>query len=220
MKLHELPVGQKLIIQIVSGENIFEHATEIVKQRKDAICVKPYVYQDKELDLNIEISSPVVCNLYTDDPNDKKRISWKNVELKTEKATSSLVYVIRTSAFNTLSQEDDRRHNERIIVQKKAQLVDMQTEDLTNIIVHDVSDDGISFFAPADFKHSSNQFMILFSDAVADYSFELKINCSIARTVKKAGNLLYGCRLIGDNKDYHMYVFLRKLKANSNYIST
>lgn len=220
MKLIELLEKQKLIIQLSWGEQMIEFDSSVISKDNSAVYVSPYLYNGSELELNVTQGKGVICNVFTNDPSTNKRISWKNVELSTVIKTDKTLYCIKTNGYNHISKDEDRRMHDRIIIHQKAVLVDGQFGDTVDIIVHDISDIGISFFAPKTFTPKDYQLTVKFTDIVGGRAFNIKVECSIARRTQKAGNQFYGCRIIKDNKDYQLYSFMKRLEdKNKNKIS-
>lgn len=215
MKVNELVFDQKVIVQILWGERKIEFTTQVLKKGDNSIYVSPYLHNGKALEFNIDNTDGVVCNLFANNTETEERISWKNIKLKTEELNGKPVYLLKTSVFNQIANNDDRRQNKRIIIRKNARIYDVVSDKYTDILIHDISDVGISFYAPASYAPRSNQILIDFIDSIDEKSFNMKIECSIARTENKAGNVFYGCRTVGENKDYLIYGFLKRLKKKN-----
>lgn len=216
MKLSELLIKQRLIIQLLWGEQKIEFSSEVIETDGAVVYVSPYLHNGSELEINVKQGKDVVCNIYTDNPNNKQRISWKNVELTTVIRNAQKVYCLKTSAFNQVASRDDRRLHERIIIQVKAHVFDGNTEEGTEIIVHDISDIGISFYAPANFAPKSQQLVIKFTDTIDEKEFNVKVDCIVSRMNNKAGNLFAGCKIVGEpNRDYQLYGFMKRLKEKN-----
>lgn len=212
MKISELMINHKIIVQLAWGEQKIEFSSEIVANDETGVYISPYIHNGSELELNVNASKGVFCNIYTDAPATKKRISWKNVELSTVEKNNKLLYQLKTNGFNSISTNDDRRKMERIIVHIKAQVCDLTSKTYTDVIIHDISDNGISFYAPSHFAPVSTQLMITFEDTIDDKQFNVKVECVVTRTTKKAGNNFIGCKIIGENREYLLYRFMLQLK--------
>lgn len=210
MKLNELVINQKIIVQINFGEQKIEFYAEILEINNEGINVTPYIHNDEVLELNIETHHGVMCNIFADDISNGKRVSWKNVKIQTIDSNSKKIYHISTSTFNRNSHEDDNREHHRLIIRKNAHI--LEQGNFIDIIVHDISDKGISFYASPSYKPSANQLTIVFADSIDEKDFELKLECQIARTERKPGVVFYGCKLIGENKEFLKYGFLKRLK--------
>lgn len=210
MKLTDLLAEQRLIVQLQWGEQQIEFDSEVIGSEESGIYVSPYLHAGKALSLDVCGGKDVICNLFTDDMSNQQRVSWKNVQLATVDRDGETVYFLSTHVFNSESEHDDRRDNDRTIVQVKAKLYDGRTDDGIDIIVHDISNSGISFFAPSSFIPRSQQLVIAFSDSIEDKQFDIKVDCTISRIISKAGNSFVGCRVNSASKDFMLYGFEKR----------
>lgn len=213
MKLLELIVNQKIIVQLVWGEQKIEFTSTVVKNDGEDVLVTPYNHNGSPLDINVTAGKGVVCNLFADEPNTKKRISWKNVELTTVMEAGEALYCLRTSGYNDNAKQDERRDHERIIIRVKALAFDGENPDGVDVLVHDISDVGVSFYAPPSFAPKSSQVVIKFLDHIGDKLFDVRADCAIARMTNKGGNILVGCKVVGENKAYKLYGFMKRLDS-------
>lgn len=212
MRLTELVKNQRITIQLLWGEQKIEFFSTVVEKDDSAVYVTPYLNKGAELELNLAQGKGIICNLYTINPVTKQRISWKNVELTTITRNEGILYCLKTNGYNHIAKNEDRRKHDRIIVQINALLFDGQSEEGMNVIVHDISDVGISFYAPKSFAPSGNVLTVKFSDMIGARKFDIKVECMVARMGNKAGNQFVGCRIISDNKDYQLYGFMKSIK--------
>lgn len=210
MKLNELVIDQKIIVQINFGEQKIEFYADVLEIKDEDIYTTSYIHNDEVLELNIETHHGITCNIFADDLTNGKRVSWKNVKIQTVDSDNDKIYHISTSTFNRHSHEDDNRKHDRLVIRKNAHVFDKG--EFIDIIVHDISDKGISFYASPSYKPSANQLTIVFADSIDDKNYQLKLECQIARTEKKPGVVFYGCKIIGENNDFLKYGFLKRLK--------
>lgn len=215
MKLSELATNQQVILHIAWGERQIEVKSKVLASDDSGIYITPYLHNGSPLEFNIDISSNVICSLYADNVSSNERVAWKNIEVKTVTRNDGMAYYLKASGFNNYSKVDERRSNKRIVIHKKAQAFDPINANTVDIIVYDISDNGISFFAPPAFDISSKDVIILFSDAIDGKHYQMKIECAISRSEKRAGNVFYGCRVTRENKDYLVYSFLKRLKKSN-----
>lgn len=215
MKLIELLENQRLTIQLLWGEQKIEFFSNVIEKDNSAVYVSPYLHNGSELELNVVRENDVICNLFTNDPSTKHRISWKNIELTTVIRDGKTLYCLKTNGYNHFAKHDDRRIHNRLIVQANAKVFDGQSSEGVDIIVHDISDVGISFYAPKTFSPNTKQLNIVFSDTVNEKEFHINVECMIARTTNKAGNKFYGCRTLKENRDYQLYGFWKRLSAKN-----
>lgn len=215
MELHELIGAKNIIMQIVWGDKKIEFHTIAHDGNKDGIYVSPYIHNGVPIEINIQTQSGVQCNIFSDDPKTHQRISWKNLMVNTQVRNDSIMYLITSSNFNRLSSIDERRAHERIVIHKQGSIWDELDKRFVQIMVHDISDDGISFYSPSSFIPIGGSQRIVFSDYVRDQLFQMEVECKVVRVVEKMGTIFYGCQLVGQNKDYLMYGCLKKLLLNS-----
>lgn len=211
MKLNELLINQQVIVQFKFNGETIEFCSNVIGQDMDGIYISPYLHNNMPLKLNINMDDSVICNIFADDVSKGQRVSWRNVCLSTVNKDSRMLYFIETSKFKALSNNEERRKKERILVKKKAQLYDANNGTYTTIVINDVSENGISFYTNVNFAPSSYQLDIIFEDNIEEKLFNLNINSSVTRTEKQQGHLLYGCSVKGENRDFLLYVLLKKL---------
>lgn len=212
MKLSELLENQRITIQLLWGEQKIEFFSNVIEKDESAVYVSPYLHNGSELELNVIQGKGVICNLFTNNPSTKRRMSWRNIKLTTVLRNEKTMYCLKTSGYNNIAKQDDRRTHERVIIQTKAKVYDGQSDEGVDIIVHDISDIGISFYAPKSFLPQDQKLTIRFSDAIDEKTFDVKLECAIARITNKAGNRFVGCRVTKENKDYLLYGFIKRLK--------
>lgn len=215
MKLVELPENQRLTIHLAWGEQKIEFFSNVIEKDDSAVYVSPYFHNGSELELNVVQGKGVICNLFTNDPLTKHRISWNNIELTTVIRNDKVVYCLRTNGYNHVAKHADRRKHDRFIVQTKAKVVDKQLNEGANVIVHDISDIGISFYAPKTFVSKTHRLNIFFSETINDKTFNVNVECIIARIISNAENRFVGCRITKENRDYQLYCFMKRL-SNKN----
>lgn len=211
MTLAELNKGQSIIVQMIWGERNIEFSADVIETVDKGVYVTPFMHQGAPLDLTIDSHSKVVCNIFADSTDTGKRVSWRNVELSTLDRNGRKIYQITTSGYNHMANYDDRRKHDRIVIHKDGKVYDPGTKERVQIKIYDISDIGISFFAAPAFQPSANQIMITFTDIVNDKSFNMKVECVVVRTRESNGLRFYGCRVVGENKDYLLYSFLQRI---------
>lgn len=211
MKLSGLNIGQEIIVQMIWGEQRIEFFSYIIEANDMSIVVTPYLHNNSPLELNIDNKGKVICNIFADSPEDKQRISWRNVELKTLHKNDGIVYQISTSSFNQMSAQDDRRGHERMEVNKRGKVVDPKSALFSEVVIRDVSDIGISFVVPKEFEFSSHQAIVVFDDTINEKSFSMRIECTLVRSKETEEGIFWGCKLAVENKDYLLYCFMQRL---------
>lgn len=215
MIIQDLQHAQNVILQLVWGDQMTEFPTKIFDRNDNGVYATPYVHNGQPLVMDITPHSGVTCNVFGDNPENSNRISFRNIELHTVQKNQETAYYLKTSSYNELANVEDRRNEERVIITKPGKVWDEDKKDFTEIRIHDVSNKGISFYAPTSFSPKSNILEISFIDHVHDHEFAFQLNCKTVRIKNQAGNVLYGCRLVDDNKDYLLYGCLRRMKKNA-----
>ncbi len=210
MKLTELLGKQKIIVQLVWGENKLEFSSDVIEKDDEAIYVTPCMNEGRELEINVTRDKAVICNIFTDDSANQQRISWRNVELLTVERSGRMLYRIKTHVYNNISNIEDRRGAERTIVSDNGEISDGR--DNLRIIVHDISDSGIAIYVPKSFIPKSQQLKITFSDKVENETYDIEAVFSIARTEYLNDCALIGCRLMGEgNMKYRTYNYMKRI---------
>lgn len=215
MKLNEMVLNQNIIIQLVWGEQKIEFDSEVLINDSTGVYISPYLHNGSVLELNISPGRGVVCNLFTNNPITKQRISWKGIEMQTVDKDGKKLYMIKTSGYNGVAEGDDRRTHDRVIVNLNGKVDEIETQTITDIIIHDISDIGISFYAPVSFAPKSYQLVVYFEDIVDGKNFDIKLECTITRIEKRIGNVFVGCKIVGENKNYLIYGFVMRLREKN-----
>lgn len=221
MKLTDLVVNQELIIQLLWGEQKIEFVSYVLGHEGSALFVTPYLHNGSALELNVTRDKGVVCNLFADNLTNKQRVSWKNIELTTVKRNKEITYCIKTFGFNIVAAPDDRRLNDRILVDVEGQAIDEDSGDVLDVLVHDISDVGVSFYAPDSFEPQSQQLVVKFTDYINEKEFNVSVEGTISRIANNGEKTIVGCRITDRNKDYQIYSFMRKLmEKNHRYLKS
>lgn len=212
MELKELQFGQLLIIQIIWGEMELEFHTEPVAYEGNGVIVKPYEHDGHPVEFNIEAKGEIYADLFADNPVTGERVSWKNVKIETLERDGKIVYLVNTASYNRYAQTDERREHERLMVGQPGQIVNGIGEKPKEILIHDMSDNGMSFYANDDFKPTSNRVYISFQDSVSKSSFRLKTECQIVYSKREEDRTFYGCEILNVNHDFLLYGCLKRLR--------
>lgn len=220
MKLIELLKEQRLTIQLLWGEQKIEFFSNVIDKDEASVYVTPYIHNGSELELNVVQGKGVTCNIFTIDPSTKHRISWKNIEFTTVTRDDKIMYCLKTNGYNHVAKHDDRRLHDRMIIHVKGKVFDGQSKEGVDIIVHDISDIGISFYAPKTYAPKSHQLDVIFSEIIHGKELNINVECTIVRAASRAGNQFVGCKITKENKDYQLYGFIKRLSTkNKNKIS-
>lgn len=212
LEMHEMTIAKKVIVQMVWGDNIIEYETTVIGVDEDGAYVKPFIHNGKPLELNIQLQSHVVCNAFTDDEHERRRVGWRNIGLETVQQGDRIIYYLSTSQFNRIAGEEERRDNERTVVNKTGSLLDKNHSKYKEIRIYDVSDNGISFYVANEFFSDGEIHEIYFTDYVNGQLFEMKLKSKIVRRIFKAGLSFYGCEVVESNRDFLFYTNTLKME--------
>lgn len=215
MQFKDLAVDQKITIQIKWGDKTIGFDSVVLLKDDNGVYVSPYLHQDKPLEINVDMNSGIGCDVQAIDPSTGERVVWKGIDVKSREKTLGFSYYLTTSVFKTTAISDERRQSTRMVIRKPGQLFDPGNNGSTDILIHDISDTGISFYAPINRMPTSGKLVIKFQDSLDGRVFDIMLNCSIARSVQKPGTMFYGCRINGDNRDFMIYGFMKRLKIKN-----
>ena len=218
MKLVELLQNQEIIIQLAWDVRKIEFYSKVIEKDETSIYVTPYIHNGAALELNIVSDSSVVCNVYTDDPATEQRIAWKGLSLTTVNRNNNTVYCLKAHSFNAVSNLEDRRLHERVAIQVDGSLADGEDEDIC-ITIHDISDNGISFYVPGNYDPKSSQLKISFTDSIDEKIFDVHAVCTISRVNKEDGHTLLGCKVVEENDNYRIYELLKRLRKKNHIVT-
>lgn len=212
MKLNELRAGADIIAQMVMGKNTIEFHLKVVTIENDVIYTTPYLREGRPLELNVNYNPNVICNILGEDLYARKRVAWKNVKLETVKHDGRILYKISTMLFNRDSQSGERRFHERMLDEISGVVEDINGHEQV-INIHDVSDNGISFYAAAGVDINHDRFPLHFEDKINNESFSFKLICKIVRVKTDINGLFFGCEVLDPPHDYLLYTFMFRLMS-------
>jgi len=214
MNLSELVVGQQVIVQVIWGERKIEFYSYVVAPTPTGVFITPYLHNNSPLELKIDTSGKVQCNVYACSPTDGHRISWKNVELNTTKRQGGVVYAISASRYNYVAAQAERRKHERIFVNKPGKVF-IPGVGSFDIKVKDLSDIGIAIVSRNELELVTDKITVLFNDSVGDKAFNMSVECRMVRVQKLEDGVLWGCIISGENRDFLLYCFLLRMMSKS-----
>lgn len=213
MELHDFVGAQNAIVQIEWGKQKIEFSTDVLETYWDGVLVTPYIYQEKPLELTIPADGNVICNIFGDDPFNGKRISFRNLELSTEHVKGAVYYYLKASGYNKQSNLEERRDKDRIDLHVRGRMSDKSSDTTYEIHLHDISDNGLSFYVSNDFNPKTDHLLVEFRDEVNKREFELKLECRIVRADYGVGSKMYGCAIVKFSQDFLVYSCLKRLRS-------
>lgn len=211
MRMSELKVNQQLTIAISWGERSFEFRTFVLMNAASRVYVNPYIHNGSELPIDTDKTKGIICTVYAIDPTSNQRISWNNVDITTVRINDQTMYHISTANYNLMSKSNDRRRHDRITIQTQGK-VTFDGENFTQVLVHDISDNGISFYAPMTFSTDSNQLTLSFIGKVDEKIFDISVELLVERITTRMGNILYGCRIAKENREYLLFGLMLRVR--------
>ena len=81
------------------------------------------------------------------------------------------------------------------------------------VIVHDISDTGISFYTDEPVSFSSDIISVKFADNINGERFSISTTAKIVRNYIEQGKRFYGCLIVDPPMDYQLYVFMHKVNS-------
>lgn len=214
MRLHELENNVELTVQMLWEKNSLEFQSALVKKDELGIYIKPYLREDRAIRFNILLTDKMQCNLYAPS-RAGGRVMWHDVELKSVDEPEGVLYRISTQDFNQYSRPGDRRFHERRSSAVTAKVWDM-TLVTTEVVLHDISDTGLSFYVDSPIQFGSDIINIAFADTVCGEDFRIKTTAKIVRNYSERGKTFYGCLMIDAPRDYQLYVFMYRMSRSEN----
>lgn len=212
MKLTDIQNNSELRIHIELDSTVLKFTSKHVFNDDDGIVVTPYIRDGKAIPMNIEMKDACVCSVYYND-EEGHRQCWRNVTLHTVVEGGMVAYCIKTLKFNSISKPDERRKQNRIVLNKDGHLC---REGVSNqvVTIHDISDTGLSFCTPLPIPSLEEEhFYINFTDICEKQQFEFDLKCEVIRHELYDGKIFYGCQIINPDHDFLLYIFLRKKKV-------
>ena len=210
MTLQDLKKGQMVTLEVVWGETKYDIQTEVVGATKDALLILPFSYKGTTLDLGSGKFKSMTYNLHVADKAENDRKVWRSVIISTVKVNDMFFYAVKLSAMGHIPISSDRRENKRLVLDVKGSAIVRGSDKSVPVIVHDISDGGLSFFAASGFNPGGKILRITYDDVVQGHGFTLNIECVRVREMDDGAYTLLGCKITNMDKDLLAYVCLRK----------
>lgn len=205
MRIQDLPLESDIILEVEQKDSTFCVQSKVLEYFSDGIAIAPILVQGKVLDIGVKPFLAWKYNVYAYVGKNKKRITWKNVQLEMlHLAEFGNVYYLRTYAFAKESVSGERRTDMRYKVEPQGIV---KSGDLEfHVSIHDVSSMGISFLIDAKDILPEPNLMIRFSDDTNGGFGMMELYCQVARRVGKGEQTLIGCRITKYNGSYISYI--------------
>lgn len=180
MFLSDLTVESTIKLEIVSGDNRIYIDASIAQVLKSGIVLFPVTYEDKVVSFK-DNHNTINLVLYH---SDSKPLIWKNVSVSHAVMNGRSFVLVRCLEE---SSEYNRRRNYRLPLDIKGNILGSG-----EIIIHDISNGGISFYMDQYGSCSIGQTVnIGFSARNCNYA----VSATVVRIVKEESRCLYGCTM-------------------------
>ncbi len=211
LRLQELKEGADVTVQMLWDHNALEFESTLVRKDELGIYIKPYMREEHAVHFDVFVTDSIQCNLFAA-ARTGGRVMWHDVELKSVDTPEGMLYRVSTRDFNQYSRPGDRRYHERRTSTVLAQVSDMAFAK-AEVVLHDISDTGLSFYTDSPLTFGSDVINISFADTVNGECFRINTTVKVVRHYMEQGKAFYGCLMIDPSKDYQLYVFMHKLNA-------
>ena len=212
MKLQELKVGAELTLIVEWGTNHYEIPMKIVLSMQDRVFVSAFSYNGTTVDLaSVKNYNGMIFHMVYNDPEDKKRLTWKCVSLETREVKQKIYYEVLANTFSSESREENRRNQVRLPIRKPCKIELKDNGFSLDGEVYDISQGGISFRCDTDLDLVGVNLLVQFSDEVREHSFDLDIPCRCVRRLfdTEKGVNHFGCQIISMDRDILSYIALK-----------
>lgn len=212
MELTDLEEDDNIVLEIQWSERPYQIDTMVVGKCEGAILIKPFMYRGTVLDLTSVRFRDMTFNLYGVDKNENTRLVWRNVQIETKEYKGGVYYAVRASMSRRFPLLSERRQNKRMLLDTKGTVIYGEEGRQVEVTLHDVSDNGISFFVPKGQELPEKMIKVDFEDAVRGHGFHLIVDSRLVRRVPKGEEELVGCRITQTNHDFLAYICLKRIE--------
>ncbi|MCM1156796.1 MAG: PilZ domain-containing protein [Roseburia sp.] len=212
MELTDLEEGDKVVLEIQWSERPYQINTTVMGTSDSAVYIKPFMYRGTVLDLASARFRNMIFNLYGVDKRENTRLVWRNVLIETKTYKDESCYSVHTSNSRKFPTLSERRQNKRMLLDKQGSIIFGEEEKQVTVMLHDVSDNGISFFVQSGMELPEKMIKIEFEDAVRGHGFHILVDGRLVRRVPKGEEELVGCRITQTNHDFLAYICLKRIE--------
>lgn len=213
MELTDLEEGDSVVLEIRWGEHPYEIGTTVVGTRDGALLVLPFKYKGTVLDLGSVHFRNMFFNLYGMDKKEDTRLVWRNVQIEAKKHKNEILYAVRAASSRKFPAVSDRRQNKRMLLDIRAKVISSEDGKGIPVVLHDVSDSGLSFYAKKGLQFTQKVIRLEFEDTVHGHAFHLAIDSRFVRRLEKDGQDLIGCQILKSDRNFLSYVCLKKMQT-------
>lgn len=198
MLLQEMPVDNKIIIELSIKRQKFEFPSKVVSQENNSIFIEPIRINGKVLTFNA--SESIAINIVMIREN-KSPMVWKGVGVACVHEKSGSFYKITASGEGF---EINRRGAFRLFVGISGVAQLGINRKAVDVIVKDVSENGFSFVSSEDMENVINMpVRLVFNDFNKNYSL---MGIIVRKVIINETKVLYGCQLSVNNSQLEQYI--------------
>ena len=198
MLLQEMPVDNKIIIELSIKGQKFEFPSKVVSQGNNSIFIEPIRINGKVLTFNA--SESIAINIVMIREN-KSPMVWKGVGVACVHEKSGSFYKITASGEGF---EINRRGAFRLFVGISGVAQLGINRKAVDVIVKDVSENGFSFVSSEDMENDINMpVRLVFNDFNKNYSL---MGIIVRKVIINETKVLYGCQLSVNNSQLEQYI--------------
>lgn len=198
MLLQEMPVDNKIIIELSIKGQKFEFPSKVVSQENNSIFIEPIRINGKVLTFNA--SESIAINIVMIREN-KSPMVWKGVGVACVHEKSGNFYKITASGEGF---EINRRGAFRLFVGISGVAQLGINRKAVDVIVKDVSENGFSFVSSEDMENVINMpVRLVFNDFNKNYSL---MGIIVRKVIINETKVLYGCQLSVSNSQLEQYI--------------
>lgn len=217
MLLFEIPVDNKLIIELTINGQRYEFPSKVIKKGKQDIYAEPIRINGKVLSFNTSENIFVSLIMVRDG---KSPMVWKGVAINSAYEKEGTLYRITASGEGF---EVNRRGAFRLFVGISGVAQMGINKKAVDVIVKDVSESGFSFVSTEDIDNVINMpVRMVFNDFNQTYSL---MGIIVRKVIIAEAKILYGCQLSVNNTNLEHYInqkqrqMLAMNRGNSAYKS-
>lgn len=213
MTIQDLRPGQPVALEVVWGEQTYEVQTTVMGSNDIGLLIKPVEYKGVILDFEAGHFKDMNFSIHCIEEKTGQRRVWRNVHIKVITYYAKSYYAVSVMSFGKNAQSSERRKNTRMKIDANGAIVTGGDKEDVPVIVHDLSDVGISFFVDNDYEIPSGVLKVKFKDTARKNEFDLRVDCSVVRHFHKDGRKFYGCKIVETNKNMLTYICLKRMEG-------
>ena len=182
MKLNQLTNDSTLQLEFEAGQEKLYLDVQIAQVSKSGLVLYPVIIEGKAL--SFKNNANVINLVYLQ--KEGKPLLWKNVLVSNALINGRNFVLVRSMGDGV---EYNRRHNYRLPLDIRGNIT-----GYGDIIIHDISNNGIAFLIDKDAKRFSIGQEVALNFSARNVNYTLK--ATVARMVEQETRMLYGCSMM------------------------